>query len=629
MTPGDGRDPARADRERAGPSPEDGRAETYLRLCAESELRRALTLPRYEPPAPPGLPAPLRLAAGLARPAASVIAGAAQPVLPLAGRTAEALRPLADSAARALQPLADRAAAVRPVAGDAARRLQPLAGDAVRTVRPLADRVAAAVQPVASEAARRLQPLAWQAADRLRMLRYGTPQALTEWRWRVEGTIATVGRRRPGPERHDRSAEEGVHRLRTVARALSLAGAIDRGTADSILNGLETALAVRSRVDPHRLAMREFRAMHHPRPARAPTGPYLAAPVGVAVQPEPDSGLAELRLFTLVLAPDQAVLSAAGRLAGRRGRSGHPDPWPVFGPGQASATDDRGNSYELHEASSSSDSDGGWAGFLGIFPIPPPGIGWLELTFSPGSPAIRVDLTGLGSESGAGSGPVPAGRPAERVIDAAAVSLLHDAVTHGDEGLPWHDLSGVADIVTALDAVGALAPARGAVGRLITLAGRLGVEVPAAVSAAAEPADLPADWASVLENRGRRDGPHGGTPAAVVLPELDGARFVLAGLQSDPAGAALHVLAWGWDHGSPFFSGDADGPWSWSARDDKGRWHIATEGGGGSSDDHAELQLHLVPPLHPEATSLEVTLAGPTGQVTATVPLDWDGRGSA
>src|SRR5215813_14479309 len=64
MTPGDGRDPARADRERAGPSPEDGRAETYLRLCAESELRRALTLPRYEPPAPPGLPAPLRLAAG-------------------------------------------------------------------------------------------------------------------------------------------------------------------------------------------------------------------------------------------------------------------------------------------------------------------------------------------------------------------------------------------------------------------------------------------------------------------------------------------------------------------------------------------------------------------------------------
>jgi hypothetical protein len=222
-----------------------------------------------------------------------------------------------------------------------------------------------------------------------------------------------------------------------------------------------------------------------------------------------------------------------------------------------------------------------------------------------------------------------AGSPAERVIDAAAVSLLHDAVAHGDEGLPWHDLSWVADVVTALDAVGALAPAQAAVGRLVTLAGRLGVGVPTVVSAAAEPAGLPADWTSVLENRGRRDGPRGGTPAAAVLPELDGARFVLAGLQSDPAGARLSVLAWGWDHGSPFFSGDEDGPWSWSARDDKGRWHVATEDGGSFSGDHAELQLHLVPPLHPDATSLEVTLAGPSGQVTATVPLDWDWGGSA
>ena len=599
MTPGDGRDPAHGDRERAGPSPEDGRAETYLRLRAEAELRRALTLPRYEPPAPPGLPAPLRLAAGLARPAASVIAGAAGPVLPLAERAADALRPLADGAARAVQPLADQAA----------RRVLPLAG----------------------ETARRLQPLAWQAADRLQMLRYATPHALREWRWRVEGMIATVGRGRPGPgpERHVPSAEEGVHRLRTVARALSQAGAIDRGTAHSILNGLETALVVRSRVDPHKFAMREFRGMHRPRPARAAAGPYLAAPVGVAVQPAPDSGLAELRLLALVLTPDQAILSATGRTAERHSGSPYAGAWSAFGPGQPSATDDRGNSYQLHEASSSSDSDGDWAGFLGIFPVPPPGIAWLELTLSPGSPAIRVDLAGLATDGDAVAGPALAGSPAERVIDAAAVSLLHDAVAHGDEGLPWHDLSWVADVVTALDAVGALAPARAAVGRLVTLAGRLGVEVPAVVSAAAEPTGLPADWTSVLENRGRRDGPRGGTPAAAVLAELDGARFVLAGLQSDPAGALLNVLAWGWDHGSPFFSGDADGPWSWSARDDKGRWHIATEGGGSFSDDHAELQLHLVPPLHPDAKSLEVTLAGPSGQVTATVPLDWDWAGSA
>jgi hypothetical protein len=117
---------------------------------------------------------------------------------------------------------------------------------------------------------------------------------------------------------------------------------------------------------------------------------------------------------------------------------------------------------------------------------------------------------------------------------------------------------------------------------------------------------------------------------AAALPELDGARFVFAGLRSDVGGAELNVLAWGWERSDPFFadvfcSSFAEGPLSWSARDDKGRWHVATEGGGSFSDDHAELQLQFVPPLHPDATSLQVTLAGPAGEVTATVALHWQG----
>jgi hypothetical protein len=179
--------------------------------------------------------------------------------------------------------------------------------------------------------------------------------------------------------------------------------------------------------------------------------------------------------------------------------------------------------------------------------------------------------------------------------------------------------------------VDALAPARDAVGRLATLAGRLGVGIPSALSAAAEPRELPAAWISVLESRDRQDGPRGDAVAAAVLPELDGARFVLAGLRSDETGADVNVLAWGrgWgrDGGSSHLPEYAtDGPWSWSARDDRGRWHIATEGSGSYSDSHANLELRMVPPLHPDATSLEVTLAGPSGQVTATVPLDWQER---
>jgi hypothetical protein len=109
-----------------------------------------------------------------------------------------------------------------------------------------------------------------------------------------------------------------------------------------------------------------------------------------------------------------------------------------------------------------------------------------------------------------------------------------------------------------------------------------------------------------------------------VLPELGGTRFVLAGMRSGEAGAVLQALAWGVPQPPQFtFFTDAAKQWSWTARDDKGRWHVATEGSGSSSDRHAEMELELAPALHPDARSLEVTVTGPSGQVSATVPLDW------
>jgi hypothetical protein len=206
------------------------------------------------------------------------------------------------------------------------------------------------------------------------------------------------------------------------------------------------------------------------------------------------------------------------------------------------------------------------------------------------------------------------------------VDLLRWSVT-GEESLPGHDQAAVADIVTALEAVGALEPARDAVGRLVALAQRLGTDVPPALRAAASPSRLPAAWSGVLENRDRRDGPRGVATAAAVLPELDGARFVLAGLRSEAARAELHVMVWGWPHAShtPFWLADAAvEPWCWSARDDRGRWHVVAESDSSyCSDDCRHLQLNLFPPLHPQATSLEVTVAGRSGQATVTVPLDW------
>jgi hypothetical protein len=634
VTPGQDGDPAAA--EQAGPAaagpPDRGRAETYLRLRAEAELRRVQALPRPDPPGERVLPAPLRGAARLVLPPGRRAAGV---LLPLAGQAAQALQPLAQNATRTLQPLADTAGrTLPPLAGNAARALQPLADTAAQTAAPLAEQVIGVLRPAADQAARRLHPLAWEAAYRLQALRRSGEDQVTRWGGRahrataaLRGTRAAATPARWTPD--DMSAEEGVHRLRRVADALVQAGALDRGSAGSVLAGLETALAARSRIDPHLLSIRDLRASRHRQAATAPAGRYLAAPVGVTTAAGPDSGLAEISLFTLVLAPDRAALTVAGQMSGPRAGWAHQRPWPLFpGPGHASVTDDRGNDYDLHDDSGWTDSDGDWGAVLGISPIPPAGTRWLELTMRPGSPAIRVDLTGPGAGGQAASGPAPAGlppegSPAERLIDAAAGDLLRLAVASGDEGLAGHDLSGVTDIVTALDAVGALAPARDAVGRLLALAGRLGVAVPPALSAAAPPGELPAAWADVLRNRHRRDGRPGTAAAAGVLPELDGARFVVAGLRSHAAGASLRVLGWGRQRPPRLLADGTDESWSWYARDDQGRWHVATEGSYTSDDHHIDVQLDVVPPLHPEATALDLILSGRSGRVTASLRLDW------
>jgi hypothetical protein len=611
---------AAADKEPV-PPPDRAWAETYLRLRAEAELRRVQALPRPDPLAEMGVPAPLR---GAARAALPLGRRAATTMQPLAENAAQTLRPLAGSAAQALGPLANSAAqTLRPLADGAARSLQPLADNASRTLQPLAGRLIGTALPAAEQAARRLHPLAWQAIGRVRELQGSAAGRLTLWRSQA-GDMTAPLRGSPAhdpPRREEPTAEEGARRLGAVAHALSWVGALDEATADSVVESLETALVLRSRMGSHRYWFRIRHAMRRHAPVAAPAGAYLAAPVGTLVRTAPESGLGDVYLITLVIAPDRAVLTVAGRVTESEDRSLHRDPWPLFGPtGRPSAADDRGNSYQLHEDSGWSDGEGDWGGTLRIAPIPPAGTSWLELTMSPGSAPVRVDLAGPGGDPAAG--PEPAGSPAERLIDVAAMNLLDDAIGAGTGRPSGHDLSQAADIVSALDAVGALTPARDAVGSLVTLAGRLGVDVPPALSAAGPPRDLPPAWASVLDSSRCQDGPHGVAPVAVVLPELDGTRFVLAGLRSDPAGAELHVLAWG-DHGMPGFFERSRVRWTWSARDDRGRWHILTEGGGGASDLHADLKLTLKPPLHPDATSLEVHVAGRSGGVTATVPLDW------
>ncbi len=596
MTPGSGQEP--------DPAADHAGAEIYLRLLAEAELRRVQALPRPDPLAAVGVPEPLRGPVRLTLPLGQRAVTALQP---LARTTAHALQPLTENAARTLQPLAENAArTLQPLAENAARTLQPLAENAARTIQPLVSQLIGAVIPAAEQAARRLNPLVWRAASPLRSTPPNRP-----YRFAGGGPVGN-------PEF---PAQEGLRRFGAVAQALVLVGAVDRGTADAVTASLETALVARSRILPHRLWIRARHGMRQQHGGRPPAGAYLAAPVGVPTATAPGSGLRQILVVTLVIAPDRALLVLAGQVAEQADRSAHRDPWPVFGgSARPAVTDDRGNSYALHEDSGWSGHDGEWDSTLRLSPVPPAGTRWIELTMSPDSAPIRVDL----AADGGTPGPQPsASSPAEHLIETAARDLLYAAISDDPDRMAWGDLSLVADIVTALNAVGGLEPARDAVGRLVTLAGRLGVDVPAPLRTAAPPRDLPAAWASVLENGHRRDGPSAVAPAAVVLPEVDGTRFVLAGLRSYPESAKLVAMAWG-NHRMHGFPGYAErNSWSWSARDDQGRWHLISRQRFSATDEHAEFQLVLKPPLHPRATSLEVILTGPSGQVTATVPLDW------
>ena len=124
----------------------------------------------------------------------------------------------------------------------------------------------------------------------------------------------------------------------------------------------------------------------------------------------------------------------------------------------------------------------------------------------------------------------------------------------------------------------------------------------------------------MLDHRGAADGPDRVAAVAAVLPEVDGARFAVAGLDSAAGSATLRMMAWGWQP-SPLTS--LEDRFSWWARDDRGRWHLAREYGAHFGGGQVDLLVELGPALHPEARSLDLLVRGPASQAAVTLPLRW------
>ena len=530
------------------------RAETYLRLLAEGELRRALGSPPIRRPGLGTASLPLRAAYRVLPPAAALAARAVRP----------------------LDPLVRRVLATRErVQG----RAVPAASPAARWAFGAASGLAAAASTSASATGR----AGWQVR-------------------RIARSGQAAGRfRGPGP------ARQGLDSVGRLASDFAAAELIDVATAESIVDGLESALAARSLLEP-RGAWAMLRNIGRQR-GSLPVGPVVAIPLGRAATVQSEDGPIQLVLLALILAPDRAEVTVAGRLPtvpddGARLRR-H---WS--GPLRGSATDDRGARYEAHFS-------GGWGesridGALSFRPIPPAQARWLEVRIGETDP-VRVQL--------AGSQPVTAdldeepADPVERFLDSRAEQFLRH------RRRPGAGAAVAPEAIAALREIGAVSPASPALRRLAALFRRLGSGSPEVQDVPW--ADLPEPWASVLDSQDATDGRVGISPLAVVFPEIDGTRCVLTGLRSERASASLQLTGWlgpllGW----PPFAGETTWPSVW-ARDSAGRWHVAAQNGGGFGGGHANVTLRLTPPIHPEATSLEIMLLGKSGRATATVPLAW------
>jgi hypothetical protein len=422
------------------------------------------------------------------------------------------------------------------------------------------------------------------------------------------------------------------HRVWLAAATLTAAGAVEPEVARQTVADFEAAASLRTA--DRRRAVSVFRrpaaaALPLPGAARDPAVTPRAVPAGPALRlpPEREGWYGELRLMALVITDSQAVLTAATRWAGQTRRS--PRPRPSHAPLQvAGALDDGGHSYRAFLGDAVlGDGREWWDCHLGLAPVPAPGTRWLDVGPGAGGAHVRIDLTATPTPAAVTADTVrPARRPALQ-LDRAGDDLLHEGVSATPDGAV---VTRVAQIIGDLVGCGAASPDDPAVLRLATLGRLLGLDLGAGVTGSAP---LPNAWASLLTDGDAGDGPEGIASFAVALPPVDGVSLALAGLRSSADQATLHVMTGGRVPRGGGWLVPGYGPrsippgtaLSWRARDSTGRWHLMREmtGDGGPG----MMQMHLIPPLHPAATSLKVIVTGTYRRVQATVPLRWQAAG--
>ncbi|HXL88152.1 MAG TPA: hypothetical protein VN969_04065 [Streptosporangiaceae bacterium] len=403
----------------------------------------------------------------------------------------------------------------------------------------------------------------------------------------------------------------GMARIHQAALTLRAAGVLTEGSLQSVTAGLTAALAVRSDLSPGLIASR-MQQIGPPRDDQdRPAATYPQAhPLGQRIRVASERAPADLHLLSLVRSPHGTVITIA--MIMRWPADGSSADLEITGAGpvhlpyeRLEAVDSEGARYrvtfQLGEGGSAA-----WRGSAALSAPLPQRAQWVDIIADGTERLVRLDLTrpAVVAEVTADE---QAAAPGERLLAIAAERILASACGAA-EPIGSMDLGNMIEVLTG---AGAVAPDSPAIGRLAALCDRLGITSHGIPAPAA--ADIPAPWSSVLERASAALHAAGEyAPLGMVLPLVDGNRFVLAGLSVAGGDSFLLVVASG-----PL----APPPISWWVRDSAGDWHVAVPRYPEPHGTEPVLRLQLVPPLDLAGDTIEVVVTGTTGRVRAVCHL--------
>ena len=426
------------------------------------------------------------------------------------------------------------------------------------------------------------------------------------------------------------TAESALWKVGRAGRILVVAGVLDQDYLDRFASDLHAAIYVRSRLllnwDRRRgmLHRTMFALSSSPLPSGGASRAMRVTPIGRALRVASGRAPWALHLMSLVRTQTEAVITVAMRIH-----------WPPGGPGsdleiigagphhlpydQLWVVDDQGTRYTVR-------FEGGrggtatWRGIARLSPVPPPGIRRLDLV-GDGTCLIQLPL-GRSAARGRRAAPPATGPsaipPGERLLVLAAERILASGDARGPVEEP-----GPGEIIRVLTEASAIAADSPVPGQLAALCQRLGA---AGLGITVPPAEeIPAPWASVIACRDApvpADVPEVFAPLAVVLPDVDGARFALAGLSTAAGESHLHVISSGMPQLTDWFAYNWTPGFSWWLRDGAGNWHVAAAGEPCTFGDGMQaFRLRLTPPFAAVPDAAEVVATGPATRVRATIPI--------